>query len=353
METSLPKTAEGLATIPFSVDFDANGSTVLGGAFCRSYGGVLVDSWYTVKGGQYQLVFRDPTWKESSLEINKWYRAGLFSPSQFSDSIEQKTEKLAAGRCALNYYDFSQDAFRHFRKLLMESHPDDTYEIVKPFPYPPAKGLPTSKIYPDYKETIGWNVTSITKNAKQPARIHELWSYFLTQEASVTMMYGPQGQLWDQLNSKGLPILKKPESAFTSDEVNKLGLWFWAMPGQSDNIDNTKFAVNELQPPEKQDWVISIQANILSPIMWVSDEFVGINLSVDPKSAEGIARQLCEDYIKGQYPKMVMAPTAAEAGKIYDDIVAFCDKNGLKDVEALYAKKYKDNVAKYGTGLNK
>lgn len=351
VKKDLPKNREGLPTIPVTFDYTTDGQK-LGLAFYRSFGGVL-NGWYAVSGGKYQLAFRDPVFKQASMEINKWWRSGLFSETQFADTREQILEKIVAGRTALLYYDQSADETNKFRRILRETFPDDSYEMVAPFPYPPANGLPTSKIYADYKQTIGWNVTCIMKNAKNPQRIFDLWTYLLTQEACILQMYGPKGELWDNLNDKGLPILKKAEAELKTDEINRLGLWFWMIPGQSDNVDNTKFAVNAMQPKEKQNWVINNQANVLTPIMWLSDEFVGISDVVDPKSNEGIKRTLCEDYIKAQYPKMIMAKSEAEAERIYNAIIDFCDKNGMPAVEEIYDKKYKENVALVGTGLTK
>ena len=225
--------------------------------------------------------------------------------------------------------------------------------MVSPFPYPPAKDLPTSKIYGDIDVSTGWNVTCITKNAKDPQRIFDVWSYLLTKEAAILQMYGPQGQLWDTLDSDGLPVLKKPESELTSEEVDRLGLWFWMIPGQSDNVDSTKFAVNAKLPADKQSWVINNQANILTPTKVLSDEFVGIADIIDPKSDEGIKRVLCEDYIKAQYPKVLSAKSAAEAEKIYQGIIDFCDKNGMGKIEEIYDNKYKENVKITGTCLKK
>jgi putative aldouronate transport system substrate-binding protein len=351
IKNEIPKNKEGLPTIPVIFDQTTDGNKI-GAAFYRSFGGVL-NSWYSVKNGNYQLAFRDSVFKEATMEANKWWREGLFSETQFTDTPEQILEKIVAGRTGLLYYDQSKDDTNKFRRILKESHPDDSYEMVQPFIYPPAKGLPTSKIYGDVQSTVGWNVTCITKKAKDPQRIYDVWTYLLTTEAAILQMYGPKGQLWDSLDSKGLPILKKPESQLSTDEINKLGLWFWMIPGHSDHVDSTKFAVNAAQPKDKQSWVINNQANIITPLMWLSDEFVGIGETIDGKSDEGIKRTLCEDYIKAQYPKVIMAKSQAEAEKLYDDIIAFCDKNGMPKIEQIYDKKYKENVKLVGTGLKK
>lgn len=351
VKAEVPKTEKGLPSVPVIFDQNADGN-LIAEAFYRSFGGVN-SGWYAPVNGKYQLAFRDPVYQEAAMEANKWWREGLFSQTQFTDTPEQILEKIVAGRTGLLYYDQSKNETNKFRTILKESDPADGYEVVSPFPYPPAKGLPTSKIYAAVNSTVGWNVTCITKTAKDPQRIFDVWTYLYTQEAAILQMYGPKGQNWDTLNDKGLPILKKAESELTSAEINKLGTWFWMIPGHSDHVDLTKFAVNAMQPKEKQNWVINNQANILTPLMWLSDEFVGIAETIDGKSDEGIKRTLCEDYIKAQYPKVIMAKSAAEAEKLYAGIIKFCDENGMPKVEELYDIKYQANVKMVGTGIKK
>jgi putative aldouronate transport system substrate-binding protein len=346
------KTRDGLDIVPFMVrdTTDANRIAV---SFFRSYGGLLAEGWYTVKNGKFTFAFRDKIFQEAMLEANRWFRDGLISPTQFTDTRDQLDEKMISGRAALSYYDHSANESNRFRSLLMAAQPGNSYEIVLPFPYPPAKGYTTDDIYTDVKPTIGWNVTSITTSAKQPEKIYDLWTYLLTLPAAFEQMYGPEGILWEGLDADGLPKLKKPESEFTEDEVNANGIWFWAIPGQSDNVDNTKFAINAKLPLEKQNWVITQQANVFTPIMWTSDEFNNISISVDKQSDTGIARTLCEDYFKAELPKAIMADSAAESKAILMEILDFCDANGYSAVEKAYADAYATNVRLYGTKVTR
>lgn len=350
IKNEVPETKEGLPTIPFSTDASSDGHAPVR-AFYRSHGGVL-NGWYTVVDGKYQFAFRDPLFKEVALEVNKWWREGLFAETQFTDTVDQILEKLVEGRIALTYYDHSQDDVRKFRKILMENHPDDSYEVVEP-PFPPAKGLSPDDVYGEIYAGAGWNGTYISKDAENPQRIFDVWTYLYTPEAALLQMYGPQGELWDELDDEGRPLLKKPESELTSEEVNRLGLWFWMIPGHADHVDNLKFAVNEMQPEEKRSWVISTQKNILTPTMQVSNEFFGIGDSIDPQSDEGIKRTTCEDHIGEEFPKMLMANSQEEAEKIYQEIIDFCDNNGMPEIEEIYNKKYQENVEIGGTALTK
>ena len=228
----------------------------------------------------------------------------------------------------------------------METYPGDTYEIVVDPVYPPAAGV--DKVYADHKETVGWNVLNITTEAEKPQRIFDFLTYMLTKEGSIEMMYGPKGTWWEESDADGNPILKTPEAELGIDEKNNIGAWFWNFCSHSDNVDETKFAVNAMQPAEKQDWVISTQANILTPIMFMSDEYVVLDDAIDPLSDLGIQRKLCEDQYKAELPKIIMASSQEQAEKLYDDLVAFLDANNFAEVEKVYDEKHQENVAIQG-----
>ncbi len=349
IKEKVPTTAEGAPTIPFATDADGTGHPTLRG-INRSMGGKnLAASWYVPINGKFSSALRDDTFKAAVMEANKWYREGLLLETSFTDTKEQHVEKMVAGRTGLMYYDFSQNDVNKFRTILKETYPDDDYIVLTdPYVYPPANGISADKIYPDHKETVGWNVNCITTKATNPQRIFDLYSYMITKEGSINMMYGPKGDLWDDVDANGNPVLKKPESSLSSDEVNRLGLWFWPQPAHSDNVDMTKFAVNEMQPEDQRSWVISIQANVLSPIMFMSDEYVGVGDVIDKQSDLGIKRTLCEDQIKAEIPKIMMAKSEAEATKIYDALLAFVDKNGMPDIEAAFDVKYQENLGMQG-----
>lgn len=198
-----------------------------------------------------------------------------------------------------------------------------------------------------------WNVTCIAKDAKDPQRIFDLWTYLLTPEAAVLQEYGPQGYFWDTLDENGVPDLKKPEADFATDEIDEVGTWFWMCPGQSDNVDKLKFAVNSKQPKDKQNWVANNQEKLITPKMWISDEFVNIDTTIDGQSDLGIKRTTCEDTIKAQFPKIITAGSAEESEKLYNDLISFLDQNGMPEIESTYNAKYQENVKAYGTGLKK
>ena len=346
VKEKVPVNNENLPVIPFSVDGQETLHFMTKG-FYRSFGGFNGEIYGRV-GDELKLTLRDPKYRDAIMEANRWYREGLIADTNFTDSKEQILEKLVAGRAGLLYYNMDQDDYNHFRSLLVDSFPDDDYIVLDAPAYPPARGLAPDKIYADSQQTVGDGIVCITKKAEQPQRIFDFLSYLYTKDASIEMMYGPKGFIWDELDANGNPILTKYEADMTAEEQDDLGMWFWTIPSHSDNVDMTNFAVNAMLPREKQNWVVWVGANIITPLMFVSDEYNGLNEVLDPNSDEGIKKTLCENQRLNMLPRVIMAKTPEEAEKLYDDLLAFCDDNGMADVERLLNEKYKENVAMQG-----
>lgn len=347
VKDTIPTNAEGLPVIPFASGNNNDAFDIITSAFYRSMGGPNKAVSYTARiDGKLQFVMRDPIFRKAVMETNKWYREGLISETQFSDTNEQMIEKFTTGRTALLYYDHSQDSINRFRKIMIENEPGNDYVRVIDPVYPPSAGV--TKTYADEKGSIGWNVHGITRDAKEPQRIFDFLSYMLTKEGSIDMMYGPPGVLYDELDADGNPILRKPMSQLTAEENDKVGTWIWSFCNHSDNVDITKFAVNKMQPAEFQDWVEQTQSDFLTPIMFVTDEYANIALTIDKLSDLGIARTRCVEEYQAQMPKILMAKTAEEAEALYDALLKFFEDNGLADIEAAYDAKYQENVALQG-----
>lgn len=344
------KTEKGEEILPFMTAETPTGARIYE-AFYRSFGGCNIqNSYYARVDGKMQLVLRDPVFKEAVAEANQWYREGLFSESIVTDSAEQVIEKLANGRPAAAYYDFAQDSINHYRQTLMESTGGaNTYQVLTDPIYPPAEGV--KKVYGEEAPTVGWNVNVITTKAENPQRIFDLFSWMLTKEGSINMMYGPQGGLWDELDAKGNPILKVQESKLTTAQKDEAGAWFWTQPAHSDNVDKTKFEMNAALPEEDRDWVITIQANVFTPKgneakdgqKFISDESVGLVDTIDPTEDLGIQRKLIEDTLGAQLPKIIFAEDEAGFETLYQEALDFCEQNGIKEIEARYDAKYQEN----------
>lgn len=354
------KTSDDQSIFPWLPRQDDNGFNTVS-AIYRSYGNPnLVDTYWSQADNDIKLAVYDDNYVAALKLANQWYKEGLFPETTYTDSTDQYTEKLSNGRAAVLYYDFSQDDTTHFRTLLQEKD-GNTYDLLgwelKDSPiYPAADGV--DYVYGEEGGTVGWNVNCITTKAENPQRIFDLYTWMLTKDGSINMMYGPEGGLWEGKDEEGNPILKKPEEELTSDEKNAAGCWFWSQPAHSDNVDLTKYAVNEQQPEESRSWVISIQDHVFTPEdsihpaipgqKFLTDENTGLSLEIDPTEDLGMARQAITDECKMRIPQIIMASDDATFDKLVQDLKDFAESNQVHDIEKIYTDKRASNIELQG-----
>ena len=338
------KTSDGQSIFPWLPRQDDNGFNTVS-AIYRSYGNPnLVDTYWSQADNDIKLAVFDDNYVSALKIANQWFREGLFPETIYTDSNDQYVEKLSNGRGAVLYYDFSQDDTNHFRTLLQEKD-GNTYDLLgwelKDSPiFPPAEGV--DWVYGEENGTPGSNVNCITTKAENPQRIFDLYSWMLTKDGSINMMYGPEGGLWEGKDENGNPILKKPEEELSSDEKNAAGCWFWAQPAHADNVDLTKYAVNDAQPEASRSWVISIQAHVFTPEdsihpavpgqKFLTDENANLSLEIDPTEDLGMARQAIADECKMRIPQIIMASDDATFDKLVQDLKDFAVFNHVNEI---------------------
>lgn len=325
----------------------------------RAMGGAgVLDSYFTQDGGKLQYALENETAINALKTANQWYNEGLFTAEMFTDSADQFLEKVTNARPALLWYDFSLDDTNNFRRIVREqTNTDTSYEVLGSeamlpdnMMFPAADGVKVT--YGDEAGTVGWNVNCITKKAENPQRIFDLFTWMLTKDGSINMMYGPEGGLWEGLDENGNPNLKKPQSEFTSAELDAAGAWFWAQPAHADNVDMTKYAVNEKESPETKNWVVDIQAkvstyNAREPRIgqkFITDENTGLTDVIDPQTDLGVSRQTILDQSKAQFPKIVMAASEEEFNQLVDEMLQFAKSNNVDGIVTEYQKKHDENV---------
>ena len=354
------KTSDDQSIFPWLPRQDDNGFYTVS-AIYRSYGNPnLIDMYWSQADNDVKLAVYDDNYIAALKIANQWYKEGLFPETTYTDSNDQFVEKLSNGRAAITYYDFSQDDTNHFRTLLQEKD-GNTYDLLgwelKDSPiYPAADGV--DYVYGEEGGTVGWNVNCITTKAENPQRIFDLYTWMLTKDGSINMMYGPEGGLWEGKDEEGNPILKKPEEELTSDEKNAAGCWFWSQPAHSDNVDLTKYAVNEQQPEASRSWVISVQDHVFTPEdsihpaipgqKFLTDENTGLSLEIDPTEDLGMARQAITDECKMRIPQIIMASDDATFDKLVQDLKDFAEFFQVQATTKIYTDKRAANIELQG-----
>lgn len=362
------KTYSGQDVLPFWCTNTDNGYYIYWPIYISRGMPNLVDNYYVQENGKIQYCLESSEFIEALKTANQWFNEGLFTADAFTDNGDQFLEKVTNGRPALLWYDFSQDDSNNFRRTVREQTQSKTsYEVLG------YNILPETQLYPPIEEGMvtygaeetspGWNVNVITKKAERPQRIFDLFSWMLTKDGSINQMYGPEGGLWEGKDDDGNPILKKPQSQFTANELDQAGAWFWTQPADAYNIDSTKFAVNDKEEPENKNWVVDLQGHMSSygfedpekypdgvrvGQKFLTNENVGLTDTVDPQSDLGVSRQTIIDYSKAQLPKIIMAKDEAEFNSLVEDLLGYVKAQNVDGICASYQEKHDANVELQG-----
>jgi ABC-type glycerol-3-phosphate transport system substrate-binding protein len=352
----------GQPIIPVMFNGGPNYGTEFVGTIFLSFGGMYGgwSGWDSISpDGTYGYSWGNPVWRDAVLEANRWFREGLFPATMVSQSQAEFEELQLGGRFGLLYDDHTRDDQNNFRRVIGENDPGNTVEIVRydigprSVVFLPARGLKHTDIVHQVHASLGWNGSFITKNAKEPGRIFELLTYMLTPQGSIDWTLGPQGILWEKLDANGYPILTKSPLDLTAAERTDLGLWEWDLQGHANNVDNAKFAANRGLPPDRRNWVESMQELYFTPNLMLSDEFQNMDVQIDSLSPLGIQRTLIENYFEEMLPQIITAPTAQAAAARYQQVVDFANANGMQEINKVYDAYWRYNCDQQGGSIFK
>lgn len=326
------------------VPLQSDSGIALANMIFGTFNGVMSNNYVLPINDELKFYFTSPKFEEAMIYVNKLWNEGLINKDAFIEKTEQVVEKLANGRVAVFVgTDVTTYIANQSLAKLREKDPGNDYVVVNPIAGP---GLTHADVKHNTYQTLGWNVICITKKAKQPERIFELFDYMISNEGQTLLVYGPKGVLYDELDQDGFPVLKKSESELTDAERNSLGIWKWVAPGNSTFVNLAKYAANARLPKEKRDWTADMQANVMSIHNVNTDEFM--NLMADPNSPEGISEKAMSDFIKKAIPKIVMSKNAEQCKQNIKESIDEAYKLGFDKVEKLYTSIWKENLKKMG-----
>lgn len=292
---------------------------------------------------ELKLYYNDPKAVEGFTYLNKLWNEQLINKDYFIEKPEQITEKLSNGRVAVYAGNGINGDLNSARQNLLKKDPTNNYIVIDP---PAASGIDQAKVYNASYSTLGWNVVSVTKNAKNPERIFQLLDYIVSDEGTLFTSYGPKGELYDQLDENGYPILKKSLSSLTQNEQKALGAGLWTLMGNTLYMDNAKVADDNRKPEDQRDWVAQAQSKFTWKHSMNADAYVGT--TTDPQSPEGIAYTAFNDLDRKFIPKIVMAKNADLCKQAINEAVDSAYKLGFDKVEKFKTDIYNKNLAILG-----
>ncbi|OAB41289.1 ABC transporter substrate-binding protein [Paenibacillus antarcticus] len=249
------------------------------------------------EGGKMTSIYLDKGFRESALFVAKLMREGLMPSGAMIQTGDQVTEKLMKGKVAI-YASANPmlDAMRadaELRKL----NSDNGYMFIDPI-Y--KQGLDRSKIYPGTYNNLGWNVTAITKSAKNPEAIFAMLDWMTGPEGSAVQMWGPPGPegYWNGFMEDGITPNFTTRYGSDMDELTEIqavsNQMIWV--GNTLYLDQTKSNYERMLPKEQRNWATYWQQNVT----WKSqgDATPFINVRPASNSEEGhIMRNLEEIWL--------------------------------------------------------
>ncbi|UUZ95386.1 hypothetical protein LJK87_13510 [Paenibacillus sp. P25] len=210
------------------------------------------------------------------------------------------------------------------------------------------EGLDKNKIFTGTYNQLGWNISVITRAAKDPEAIFAYLDWQTGPEGQRVLFWGPPGLYWDGVQEDG--ITPKFTEKYTTDAagLNKLQsvsinlMW----NGNTVYIDSTKAKYESTLPVEKRNWATRWQQDITWKTQMDATEFNNINPA--PDSPEGIIDQRVKDIFLEARAKALYAKSDQEVTAILDKAEKDAQAAGYAKSLDYKTKKWQENVKKLG-----
>ncbi|ANE45533.1 ABC transporter substrate-binding protein [Paenibacillus swuensis] len=272
-------------------------------------------------------MYNDST-KEYLRWLNKMFLEKMIDPENFSNNDEKRNEAYNKGKWATSF-SYVWDYWGP-NVVLKKADPKVFYKAI---PAPAGKEGVTP--YFQGYGTVGWNVSVITKNAKNPEAIIRFFNHYMSPEGQIASFYGIEGETYDMKD--GVPMLK--------DGVYDEKMKDWEAYGLKTGIrhldmnQNQKYnweGVSE-SPDRKADRQIAEAAGFDGTALGI--------LSIDPTTPEGIAWANIKSGLLPDITKIIMAKSPEEVDTRLAETLKKYEGMGLKGVEEAWTKQYDERQA--------
>lgn len=332
--------------IPFEPGLVGSGFDILYSAFAEDHSSLFVGMRAVPQGDKLTSIFKDPVFRESMQYINKLFRERLISQDALTQTDDQLREKIMTGNFAV-YAESSPTTNANLADSLLKAEdPEAGLKMIWPIH---KEGLDKEKIWTGSFSQLGWNVSVITKNAKNPEAIFAFLDYMTGPEGQRDIFWGPEGLYWEGTHSvEGVDEAPIFTDAYVTDTKNRDELMEttnslqWV--GNTVYIDKSKMAFEMTLPEEQQNWATRYQSQITWKTQYNGTPFV--NLSPMPESDEGIAEQRVNDiYDEARAKAIQNASSEQEVLDILDAAEKSAQAVGYDKLLEYKTKRWQENVA--------
>ncbi len=328
--------------IPFETDIEAQGVNVLYSAFAENESPANITNIAVPKGDKLVSIFSDPAFVESMKYSSRLFREGLMTQDVLTQDQDMVLQKVTTGKVAVyaSASPTNNAGLGHYN--LIKDNPDGGYFMIWPIH---KEGLDKNKIYPGAYNMMGWNVSVITQNAKDPERVFAFLDWLTGPEGQATLTFGPTGEYWDGFNAAGLPNFtdkyhEDPEGAAQA-EKDTLNL---AWVGNSNFLDTAKAKFEETLPMEKRNWTTHWQNTVTWPTQYDATQY--LNIAPLPESDEGIIKQRIGEILEEARAQALYSKSDEEVEAIYENAEKQAQSVGYEKLLEFNTKKWQENLAK-------
>jgi len=307
----------------------------------NSFGINMSDNGLVENNGSLELYLNMPEAEDALLWLNTLWNEGLINSDHFVESSEQITEKMATGRFAVYAgHDVAAAIGEEVRPVFLENNPDNEFMVINP---PAAPGVATEDVMNSRWSSLGWNKIVITRNAENPERIFELLDFIVSREGQTLTYHGPQGELWDELDADGFPILNRTTDDLTVEERENLGGDIrWTLVGDAGNTALMDRAVLDRIPRDQWSWRNTVQQDIIWNHSLNVDAF--LNMHLDTLSSEGIALNTFMDLNEQHIPNIVTASNHDAARAAIQTAIDAIYSQNFELVEEALTEVWRNNI---------
>lgn len=329
--------------VPLEVGEKGAGLEIMYGGFRENSTSKFVTLMGHPQGDKLTSILDDPAYEEMVLYINKLYRERLITQDALQQTQDAVKEKVNTGRVAVMVESNITTYGAEGHRALTANNPDSGYEIIWPVH---KAGIDKTKVFVSGFETLGWNVSVITKQAKDPEAIFAYFDWITGPEGQKVLFFGPKGLYWDEEDADGAPIpnekYKTTPANERTDTMRKFEDFNWA--GNTTFIDTAKMSLEALLSANQKSWETVAQSTVTWKTALDITEFV--NTDPLPDTETGIIAQNVADIYTLAYAQMVQAKSDEEVLAALETAKKNTAKAGLDKLLEFRTEKWQENVKK-------
>lgn len=295
------------------------------------------------QGDKLTSIFTNPEYIEFMQYAAKLFREKLIAQDAMTQTLDQIEESILNGNVAVFAAASPTDFAMKAHAGLAAKDPNGGYFMIWPIH---KEGLDKNKIFPGTYTQLGWNVSVITKSAKNPEAIFAFLDWYTGPEGQSINMWGPEGTYWKEKEEDG--ITPKFTEKYTSDAAGlakhqeKTTNLNWV--GNTVFLDQAKAKYESTLPEEQRNWSTKWQSEITWKTQSNATQF--INLDPLPDTEEGIIRQRVEDIYVEARAKALYAKDDAEVAAILEKAEKDAMAAGYQKLLDYKTKRWHENQKK-------